>query len=195
MQTRPRSSSNERASETSEGRGGGGSKFFAPSAARRPKPTLETTTRFSDVSWQPALTREPVNRLASLGSSGAVREREMRKKENLLANTLFPRLSKMCSDLQKSRPPAGHGVSIAHSLHICEQKGRGGKKKIGTVSSGCVSSVNGEPIDRRSKLSIVFQSLIRYQGERREGKSTTKEFADSRRSNIWITDVRGWKRN
>lgn len=43
-------------------------------------------------------------------------------RKNLLAKTLFPLLSKMCSDLQKSRPAAGHGVSIAHSLHICGQK-------------------------------------------------------------------------
>lgn len=122
------------------------------------------------------------------------REERDEKKENLLANTLFPRLSKMCSDLQKSRPPAGHGVSIAHSLHICEQKERGGrKKKIGTVSSGFAKRllVIGEPIDRRTKLSIVFQSLIRYQGESRgkeKRKKYGKEFADSRRSNIWITD-------
>lgn len=62
------------------------------------------------------------------------------RKENLLANTLFPRLSKMCSDLQKSRPPAGHGVSIAHSLHICEQKGGGGEEK--SRGTGLESSRN-----------------------------------------------------
>lgn len=77
-----------------------------------------------------------VNRLARVESVGRVGER----KENLLANTLFPRLSKMCSDLQKSRPPAGHGVSIAHSLHICEQKGGGGEEK--SRGTGLESSRN-----------------------------------------------------
>lgn len=82
------------------------------------------------------------------------------RKENLLANTLFPRLSKMCSDLQKSRPPAGHGVSIAHSLHICEQKGGGGeeknrgtssRKKNRVASETFARFVSREPIDRRSE--------------------------------------------
>lgn len=44
------------------------------------------------------------------------------KKKGMLTKTLFPRLSRMCSDRQKSRPPTGHGVSIAHSLHICKNR-------------------------------------------------------------------------
>jgi len=52
------------------------------------------------------------------------REREREREKSLLAKTLFPRLSRMCSDRQKSRPPAGHGVSIAHSLHICKHRNR-----------------------------------------------------------------------
>lgn len=47
---------------------------------------------------------------------------EKRKKKGMLTKTLFPRLSRMCSDRQKSRPPTGHGVSIAHSLHICKNR-------------------------------------------------------------------------
>lgn len=42
--------------------------------------------------------------------------------KSMLTKTLFPRLSRMCSDRQKSRPPTGHGVSIAHSLHICKNR-------------------------------------------------------------------------
>lgn len=38
----------------------------------------------------------------------------------MLAKTLCPRLSRMCRDRQKSPPPSGHGVSIAHLLHICD---------------------------------------------------------------------------
>jgi len=58
------------------------------------------------------------------GEGERQRKRERERKKSLLAKTLFPRLSKMCSDRQKSRPPAGQGVSIAHSLHICKHRNR-----------------------------------------------------------------------
>lgn len=42
------------------------------------------------------------------------------KCNKVLTKTLLPLLSKMCKDRQKSLPSAGHGVSMAHSLHICK---------------------------------------------------------------------------
>lgn len=122
------------------------------------------------------------------------------RKENLLANTLFPRLSKMCSDLQKSRPPAGHGVSIAHSLHICEQKGGGGEEKNrGTKSSRkkielrvkrspdlCPASrsIGGASPKVRRQVSTLICCRREW-----EGKKYEKQFVHSRRSirTIWIT--------
>lgn len=128
MQTRPRSSSNERASETSEGRGGGGSKFFAPSAARRPKPTLETTTRFSDVSWQPTLTREPVNRLASLGSSGAVRERDEKKRKFACQHAVPPAVQNVQRSAEVSAARRTRCVYRPFVAHL-RTEGKGGEEK------------------------------------------------------------------